>query len=307
MKMDELNLLFRPTIEALIEDCHIDADNDDGLLFAQGVESEPVCIQKDETFEIPEGREAVPDDCECFLAGEKDDFVFFAKRNGFWIDPEGIRVLLTGRYQYMGEGIVQRSIDDDECLDSLALGIRQTKTPEELGGMSQEEVEEWERDVLLADYKPGKVFKIRCHNEGILAGPPCFLEHDEIEQPLNTGAALPAGEYRYAGNGVIQRVGWLEVPVDCAPPDLAKVKGDFIRILTSAFPEYEFKFERDDFYCKLEAKWVNIFEYTHSLPDERADSGWMLDSLGSADDALNKKFLGYQVMRDMVHCSPISS
>ena len=298
--MDQLDLLFRPTMEALIEEDDMYADDEKALSHEQGVRSEPRSIHEGATFKVLEGMEAVVlDDCQCFLECDKADFCSTVLRNGIWIDPESVRILSAGRYLYRGDGIVQR-IQDDECIDALTIGIRQTKNSEELSEMSEEDIEDWERDVLLADYKPREVFKIRRYNEGVLLCPPCVLEYDRAVQPIKEGDALPAGEYLYVGNGVIQRAGWQEVPLDCTHPDLAKVKADFVQILTSAFPEYEFKFERADFYCKLEAKWVNIFEHARSLLDERAESGWMLDSLGSADDARNKKFLGYQVMRDMV-------
>lgn len=204
--MDELNLLFRPTIEALIEEGYIDADDDDTLQVEQGVEFEPVSIQEGETFEVPEGCEAIPDDCQCFLAGDKDDFVFCVHRNGFWIDPTTSR-LDAGRYQYMGDGVVQRIILDSDFVMTLALGFRRTKTPEELGEMTQDDIEDWEQDVDLEEFKPGAVFEIRRYNEGVNQGPPCILEHDGIEQPLREGDVLPSGEYLYIGDGVIQRLG----------------------------------------------------------------------------------------------------
>jgi hypothetical protein len=114
--MDSLDFLFRPTIAALAEEDCIDAENEDALLLEQGFRSEPVSIQKGDAFEVPEGMEAVPDDCRCFLECDKDDPGFVIEKNGVWFDPEGIGILSSGRYLYKGNGIIQRR-DDDQTVD----------------------------------------------------------------------------------------------------------------------------------------------------------------------------------------------
>ena len=128
--MDTLELTVRPTFESLVDEDYIEGD-DEAIMAEQGVCSEPLDVEAGEEFEVPDGSEAtVPEDRECFLAGEKDDFDFAVQRNGFWIDPTGVSVLSAGRYQYMGHGVVQLIMQDDEYMDDLTIGMRETEIPE---------------------------------------------------------------------------------------------------------------------------------------------------------------------------------
>lgn len=204
--MDELNLIRRPTMEALIEEDYIDADNEDGLLHEQAVRSAPDCIMQGKAFEISEGFEAVPDDCQFFLEYDKDTTGFLIEKNGVWIDPEGVGTLSSGIYLYKGAGIIQRIVEDLEDIETLDIRIRPTRASLEAQSMSEEEIVDWQRDVFLQAIEPGSVFDIRVDKEGIVEFPPCILEYNGKKMPIKRGCALSAGVYRYAGDGVIERI-----------------------------------------------------------------------------------------------------
>lgn len=295
--MDELNLLFRPTIGALSEEDDIDAGNEDGLLYEQGIESEPVCIQEGETFDIPEGVEAIPADCECFLAGERD-VDFCEKRNGFWINPCTSR-LHAGRYQYMGHGVVQLIMQDDD----LTIGMRETEIPEELSEMSPEAIEYWKNNIPSIEVKPGRPFEIRRYYEGVVLYPPGTLKCGEIERPINVGDALPAGEYLYEGEGVIDCLHPEEVESysnEATPAMPIKAAQTFCRILIEVFPAYHFKYENECFFCLLDSKWVDIFAFTRQHDGDAGREWPAFERLGSEDEFLNKEFIGYQCVKNMI-------
>jgi hypothetical protein len=89
--------------------------------------------------------------------------------------------------------------------------------------------------------------------------------------------------------------------MDIKPIKPTKAEADFVQILTDAFPEYEFKYGQDSFYCRLGSEWVNIFDSIKELPETEEERYWKtLPGLQTNDGALSGKYAGYKMMRGLV-------
>jgi hypothetical protein len=94
--MDQLELLFRPTFDSLVDEDYVEG-NDDTILYEQGLNSEPMSVGTEEEFLIPDGFEAVIDSPENAALLIEDSPL-----------PEYVEKLSAGRYLYSGGGRIQR-------------------------------------------------------------------------------------------------------------------------------------------------------------------------------------------------------
>jgi hypothetical protein len=89
--------------------------------------------------------------------------------------------------------------------------------------------------------------------------------------------------------------------MDIKPIKPTKAEADFVQILTDAFPEYEFKYEQEGFYCRLGSEWVNVFDSIKELPETEEERYWKtLPGLQTNDGVLSGKYAGYKIMRGLV-------
>ena len=93
--MELLELTVRPTFDSLVDEDYIEG-NDDALLYKQGLNSEPMSVEVEEEFSIPDGFEAVIDSPENAVILDKDSL------------PERVEKLSAGRYFYSGGDRIQR-------------------------------------------------------------------------------------------------------------------------------------------------------------------------------------------------------
>lgn len=95
--------------------------------------------------------------------------------------------------------------------------------------------------------------------------------------------------------------------IDIIPVKPTKAESDFLQILMDAFPEYDFKYEQESFYCRLGGEWVNIFDSIKDMPESEGERYWMtLSGLETEDDALRAKYYEFKMIRrliERVRCS----
>jgi hypothetical protein len=94
--MEILELTVRPTFDSLIDEDYVEG-NDDAILYKQGLNSEPMSVEVEEDFSIPNGFEAVIDSPENAAILDKDSPL-----------PERVEKLSAGKYLYSGGGKIQR-------------------------------------------------------------------------------------------------------------------------------------------------------------------------------------------------------
>ncbi len=96
MDADTLELTVLPTFRALSGGCD-ETENDDAVLYEQGLSSAPMTIEVDEVFSISNGQEALVDSPERAWTCNEDDS-----------DPDEAEKLSAGQYCYKGDGKIQR-------------------------------------------------------------------------------------------------------------------------------------------------------------------------------------------------------
>jgi hypothetical protein len=96
MDVDILELTIRPTFESLSGGFG-ETENDDAILYEQGVESQPLDVEVDEVFSISEGLEAVVCSPERTWTCNEDDS-----------ELDGDEKLSVGTYRYVGDGKILR-------------------------------------------------------------------------------------------------------------------------------------------------------------------------------------------------------
>ncbi len=98
--MEILELTIRPTFDSLINEDSVEG-NDVALLYEQGLNSEPVSIEAEKEFSIPDGFEAVIDSPENAVILDKDSPL-----------PEYVEKLSAGTYTYKGNGVILKCHDE---------------------------------------------------------------------------------------------------------------------------------------------------------------------------------------------------
>jgi len=90
--MDILELTIRPTFESLTGG-YDETENDNAILYEQGLNSEPLNVEIDEVFVIENGMEAM-------VYSPENAWIY----RGDLFDPDSIEKLSVGKYQYKGKG-----------------------------------------------------------------------------------------------------------------------------------------------------------------------------------------------------------
>ena len=212
--MEKLELTVRPTFDSLVDEDYIEG-NDDALLYQQGLNSEPVSIDAEKEFLIPDGYEAQIESPVCFLEWDKerdDGFVPNMRIRGFLVYPEECETLVAGQYLYKGNGIIQRfndfSKDGLGRRGTLIIRIRPRVllSDDEKKAQSEDQVELWydtfeEVVVNLASY-----FTVPEIYEAEIVYPICVLEEGSAAAPIENVGELSAGTYLYVREGTIQRI-----------------------------------------------------------------------------------------------------
>jgi hypothetical protein len=294
--MDTLELIIQPTIEALLAEDYIDPEDETALLFEQGVRSQPLECDAGDQFDVRNGFEALPVDkaplyveCDEEYGPRPPDAV---ERNGLWIEPEDFFKLSSGRYIYKGHRVFK-----PVCIANLVLERRRTRKSLLSEQRTEEEIEYFPADPIW----PGEEFEISDDGEVVLAFPPCVLvDPDGSFATLEIGSILPAGKYVYAEEEIIERREETGAPDEKCFGMPTKAMTDFLRILTEVFSPHQFKYENERFFCLLGSEWIDIFEFTGRQPDENKGEWPSFYSLGSGDDARDKKYIDYQIMKDTI-------
>ncbi len=212
--MEKLELTVRPTFDSLVDEDYIEG-NDDALLYQQDLNSEPMSVEVEEEFLIPDGYEAKIKLPVCFLEWDKErdeGFVPNMEIRGLLVYPEECETLVAGQYLYKGNGIIQRfndfSKDGLGRRGTLIIRIRPTVllSDDEKKAQSEDQVELWYDTFEEVVVNSASHFTVPEIHEAEIVYPICVLEEGSAAAPIENVGELSAGTYLYVREGIIQRI-----------------------------------------------------------------------------------------------------